>query len=375
MIGASVVKIKRHHYVVERKRGKLCGYFREGHGPRERVSEKPGTEEFDRHYHDWLKRLEAGQFREVTATPNTFAWLCQQYFASPEFRALDLGYQRVRRQILENVLSWPIAPGDSRIFAAYPLQQFKRKTVKAIRDRRLDTPEQSNARVKHTRAVFAWAIDNEIAGIETNPGRDLRPLPPKRVGGFPVWKPEDIDKFEQRYQVGTKARLALDLLRYTGVRRSDVVRLGPQHVKKGALAFTTYKGRKKRPVQVHLQIGPQLRESIERTPTGEMVFLVTEHGKSYTHGGYGNWFARQCRLAGIEDRSSHGLRKAAATLAAERGATAHELKAMFGWLTLKQAERYTREADSKRLGIAGSRHLAGPEREQKSLTSDPDNPR
>ena len=32
-----------------------------------------------------------------------------------------------------------------------------------------------------------------------------------------------------------------------------------------------------------------------------------------------------------------GLRKAAATVAAENGATAHELMAIFGWLSLKEA--------------------------------------
>jgi hypothetical protein len=42
-----------------------------------------------------------------------------------------------------------------------------------------------------------------------------------------------------------------------------------------------------------------------------------------------------------------GLRKAAATVAAENGATAHELMAIFGWLSLKEAERYTRGAERK----------------------------
>jgi len=41
------------------------------------------------------------------------------------------------------------------------------------------------------------------------------------------------------------------------------------------------------------------------------------------------------------------LRKAAATVAAENGATAHELISIFGWLTLKKAERYTRAAERK----------------------------
>jgi hypothetical protein len=39
------------------------------------------------------------------------------------------------------------------------------------------------------------------------------------------------------------------------------------------------------------------------------------------------------------------LRKAGATIAAENGATAHQLMAIFGWDTLKQAQVYTKAAN------------------------------
>jgi hypothetical protein len=41
---------------------------------------------------------------------------------------------------------------------------------------------------------------------------------------------------------------------------------------------------------------------------------------------------------------AHGLRKAGAATAAENGATTQQLMAIFGWLTLKEAERYRRAA-------------------------------
>jgi hypothetical protein len=46
------------------------------------------------------------------------------------------------------------------------------------------------------------------------------------------------------------------------------------------------------------------------------------------------------------DKSAHGLRKARA---ADNGATAHELMAIFGWSDIKEAEIYTRAANRKRL--------------------------
>jgi integrase len=61
------------------------------------------------------------------------------------------------------------------------------------------------------------------------------------------------------------------------------------------------------------------------------------------------WFKEACIEAGILNKSAHGLRKAAATRAAEKGATAHQLMAIFGWVDIKEAEIYTRAADRKRL--------------------------
>lgn len=49
------------------------------------------------------------------------------------------------------------------------------------------------------------------------------------------------------------------------------------------------------------------------------------------------------------DCSAHGLRKAGATIAANNGATAHQLMAIFGWDTIKEAEKYTAKADQQRL--------------------------
>jgi hypothetical protein len=48
--------------------------------------------------------------------------------------------------------------------------------------------------------------------------------------------------------------------------------------------------------------------------------------------------------------------KAGATVAAENGAIAHQLMAIFGWDTLKQAEVYTKAVDQKGLAES-SMHL------------------
>lgn len=92
-----------------------------------------------------------------------------------------------------------------------------------------------------------------------------------------------------------------------------------------------------------------LQEIIDASPTGDLTFLVTEYGQAFTAAGFGNRMRQWCDEAGLPECTAHGLRKAGAAIAAENGATPHELMAIFGWLTLKEAERYTRAAEQKKI--------------------------
>jgi len=60
--------------------------------------------------------------------------------------------------------------------------------------------------------------------------------------------------------------------------------------------------------------------------------------------------------------SAHGVRKIAATRAANSGATVAQLEAIFGWSGGTMASLYTREADRKRLAIEAMHKLAGNEK-------------
>ncbi len=62
---------------------------------------------------------------------------------------------------------------------------------------------------------------------------------------------------------------------------------------------------------------------------------------------FGLWFKRLCVAAGLLHCAAHGLRKAGATIAAENGATEHQLMAIYGWDSPKQAALYAKAADRK----------------------------
>jgi integrase len=112
-----------------------------------------------------------------------------------------------------------------------------------------------------------------------------------------------------------------------------------------------------KPVTLSIPVIAELKELIDATPSDHLTFLTTEFGKSFTSNGFGNRFRKWCDDAGLKHCSAHGLRKAGAAIAAENGATETQLMAVFGWKTMKEAERYTRAARQKVLAGTAMRLL------------------
>jgi len=88
--------------------------------------------------------------------------------------------------------------------------------------------------------------------------------------------------------------------------------------------------------------------ALKAGPTGDLAFISGADGEPLNKESFGNAFRDACRAAGIK-KSAHGLRKLAATRAAENLATTSELNALFGWTGTKMAHHYTQGADRKRL--------------------------
>jgi hypothetical protein len=87
----------------------------------------------------------------------------------------------------------------------------------------------------------------------------------------------------------------------------------------------------------------------EVSPVGDLAFLVTKRGLPFSIKGLGNKMRQWCNEAQLYHCSAHGLRKVGAVTAAENGATTHMLMSIFGWLTIQEAERYTREASRRKI--------------------------
>jgi integrase len=319
------------------RHGVRMWYFRVGKNVRVRLRGKYGSPEFREAYRTALEAHLAGEKKG-----RTLAWLVTEYRRSPAWNALAAETRKQFNYQLDRMMQ---NAGQA------PLSGITAASVAASRDARAHKPSDANKYLKTSSALFRFAVDRQW--MKDNPAKGIAKI--KTAGsGFHTWTEDEANAFEARWPLGTMERLAFDLLVYTGVRRSDVVRLGRPHVRMGEISITTEKSRNMgRPVEVTITILPPLLQSIETAPTGDMTYLVTAKKTAFGKASFGNWFRRACRAAGVPG-SSHGLRKLAANRMAENGATEAELNAVFGWAHGSgESATYIAKANRKRLARAG----------------------
>ena len=287
--------------------------------------------------------------RWLPAKAGSIRWLCTEYRKSAAYQVLGMNTKRVRSGILDRFCQ---EHGDK------PYRQLERHHLLKIRDKRATTPEAANSLIKALRQVFRFAVEYEYS--ETNPAKEVGLLASRNPEGFHAWSLEELLTFERCHPIGTKARLALALMLYAGcARSSDVCRLGRQHLTNdGRLRYTQFKGRNKTPVEIDVPVIDALSEIDERSPTGDLTFLVTDFQRPFQSSkSFGNWFKKRCREAGLHHCSAHGVRKVAAARLAELGCSDHEIMAIGGWKTLKEVQRYTRSARKKVLSDSAMKRV------------------
>jgi len=227
------------------------------------------------------------------------------------------------------------------------------RAIRIIINKGAAKPGATNNLLKSLRAMFKWAVDTGLC--DTDPTAGLRKIP-TNSSGFIAWDATDLAKFQQTHPRGTTANLALMILIFTACRRSDLVKLGRQHITEidglKCLSFTQAKGGNNERQRVTIPILPPLYRAITSPPAGEMTFLMSAQGKPFSTAGFGMRFKKWCLQAGLENRSAHGIRKAAGALLANAGCTQHEIMAIHGHADARTSDIYTRTAD--RLTLAKS---------------------
>ena len=333
-------------YTIDRDRhGNFRYYFRRTGQQKIRLQGNPGSVEFE----ESLNRALAGVSSQSARTvgrhrEGSFRHLCFLYFASLAFKRLAPATQNWRRRALE-VICKDYGHNDAG--------KLTSKMIRILRDQLADRPGASRNRVKALKALFGWAVEEDLAKDDPTRGVKLIQYVSKPHHS---WTLEEVEQFEKHHPIGTKARLALALLLYTSWRRGDAVRLGRQHIveettkdgtKRNWIKYRLEKNERRRPSDMDIPLRPELEEIISRTESGHLTFLVTKDGKPYTKYGFGNRFKDWCMDANLPHCSCHGLRSATASRLAERGATDFEIMAITGHKSLSEVQRYTRSARTK----------------------------
>lgn len=198
------------------------------------------------------------------------------------------------------------------------------------------------------RALYRWA--KEAGHVKTDPTLGIKAFPRRRTVGFPIWTEDEVDRYQNYWPIGTKERVWIDVLLYTGLRRGDAVQLGRQHVRNGVATLWTEKSQGT--LAVTLPILPILAKTIAAGPCGDLAFICGGRGQPLKKESFGNLFREACNKAGIHGKSAHGLRKVGATRAADNGASEQQLNSIFGWETGSgMAKVYTEAANRKRAAM------------------------
>lgn len=317
------------------RHGRPRFYFRRPGFKRVPLPGLPWSPEFMAAYEEAL----AGQFVQVGSSHvklGTMRALAISYYNSLGFRSLKPSSQAIYRRIIDRFCR---EHGDKRVAT------LQREHIVKLMAARAEKPGSANGLHKVLRAMMQHAVETGLRADD--PTRNVKVIRVKS-DGYHSWTESEIGQFEARHIIGSRARLAFALLLYTGQRRSDVVRMGRQHIRDGALQVRQLKTGAELSIPVH----PELDAIIAETPTNHLTFLTTQFGQPFTAAGFGNWFREQCDLADLPDCSAHGLRKAAARRLAEAGCTAHEISAITGHASLRELARYTKAVDQKKLAAA-----------------------
>jgi hypothetical protein len=265
--------------------------------------------------------------------PGTINALVVTYYRSDEWNGLEPDTRKTRRRIIE---AFRLKHGDKRVAMLH--REHIEKMLCEI-----EKPSVKRHWLKAVRGLLRSAIptmrkDDPTAGIASIK------LPKSK--GHHCWDDDEIAQYRAHWPLGTQQRLVMEFALETTSRRGEVIRVGPQHVKKGRIRIERTHGSR----DVNILMSSELQAACDAMPKAHLTYIVTAYGKPRSKYGLGNDFAKWATEAGLPARCRlHGLKKGGMRRLAEDGATTHELMAVSGHRTLSEVQRYTDDADRLRL--------------------------
>src|SRR5215510_14060191 len=315
------------------RHGKLRRYVRRPGLCRVALPGLPGSPEFMQAYQD---AMSGPALRPGAAKAGTLAALAAEFFASTEFANLKPSSQATYRMVLAPVLGLD----GHRLVRDLPSD----KARKIIQEIGANRPALANLTKSILRRLFSFAI---ATGQRRDNPFDI--IPRYKIGTHHTWSDDELAAYEKRWPLGTRARLAYDILLYTAQRVGDAVRIQRSDIRNGIITLV----QEKTGAEVFIPLHPALARSIKAGPATGLYLIGDRAGRPITARRLSELISDAAKAAGLPRLCvAHGLRKAALRRLAEHGATSKEMQAVSGHKSLREIERYTQMADQQRLAKA-----------------------
>lgn len=333
-LGAGGVQVTlKHVHCFEDRHGKKRAYLRMPGEKAVALEGEPGSPQFMAAYNKAV--AEHAEKQGPAAKKGTMHYLAELYYETGRYKDKSERTRYVERKIFDRFMAkW----GDRNA------STIETRHLDAIFTSMSSTPAAAMDLRKRLGNLFrlaiklGWRRDDPLVATDTFKG-----------GTWHTWTDEEIAAFEARWPVGTRQRLAFDLLIFTGQRSGDVRRMTWAHVANGKVKVKQSKTGAELTIVRH----PDLEPSLAAFQRDVGCIVVTEFGKPFSERGFGNWMADAITAAGLPDACvTHGIRKAAARRLAEAGCTPHEIQSITGHTTLKEVERYTAAVSREALATA-----------------------
>jgi integrase len=280
----------------------------------------------------------------------TIGYLVVRFYRSAAFTNLAPSSQKAYRFILDK-----FARDDGhRLVRDMP----KAVAASIIEEIGTARPGMANLTAATLKRLFTYAVkmdmrvDNPFIGIDTYEGGEHR-----------AWTDREIAAYEAKWPIGTRQRLAFDLLLLTGQRVGDVAAMRRDDLLSGAIPVK----QEKTGADLLLPVHPNLMRSLKACPSDGSAPL-NSRGRPMTKRSIAAIVARAARSAGLpRDCKTHGLRKAALTRLAQHGASTHEIRAVGGHKSLSEVQRYTESVDQSRLARSAISRLPSERNDDSSV--------
>lgn len=313
------------------RHGKMRRYVRRPGARRVLLPGLPGTPEFMEAYQAAMSG--SSPVRPSRHKPGSLGALAAEFFQSTEFVNLKPSSQATYRGVLSPILT----KDGHRLVRDMPVDKAS-KIIQEIGGKRKGMANLTRAIL---RRMFSLSI--RLGWRPTNP---FDHVPLYKLGTHHTWTEAELDAFEARWPLGTRERLAYELLLYTGQRVGDVVRMRRGDIANGTIAVR----QDKTGTPVFIKLHGSLERAMKAGPANGLYLIGRQDGRPISRRTLSTLIAKACDKAGLPEKCvAHGLRKALLRRLADHGSTTKQIQAVSGHRTLTEIERYTRDADQKRL--------------------------